>query len=262
MNAINTNMTMRRNVIWKTPSVTADGLKMFACAVMLIQSIGVIVIEKRMICLEQYTQAELSKALAEDSHLMSLAGAGSVMQLIGGLAVPIFAFLLVEGFRHTSSFRKYFLTLLLFAVLSEIPFDYAYSRKILDLSEQNALVTMTVSLLMLYFLKMLKEKDGAGYHFVRLFIVLCAVAWVTLLRAQYGFCIVLLTAIFYLFYGKNGWKTFLGAIVSLLYVTGPLAFYGIWCYNEKRNDRLPKYVYYVFYPAHLLVLGIIGGLIK
>lgn len=262
MNAINTNMTVRRNVIWKTPSVTADGLKLFACAVMLIQSIGVIIIEKRMICLEQYTQAELSEALAEDSHLMALAGAGSVMQLIGGLAVPIFAFLLVEGFRHTSSFRKYFLTLLLFAVLSEIPFDYAYSQRILDLSEQNALVTMTVSLLMLYFLEMLKEKGEAGYHIVRLFIVLCAVTWVTLLRAQYGFCTVLLTAVFYLFYGKNGWKTFLGALVSLLYVTGPLAFYGIWCYNEKRNDRFPKYVYYIFYPAHLLVLGAVGGMLK
>ena len=49
----------------------------------------------------------------------------------------------------------------------------------------------------------------------------------------------------------------MGVVVSLLYVTGPLAFYGIYCYNGQRRNRIPKYVYYVFYPLHLLVLGLI-----
>lgn len=260
MNTMNNAVMKRKNVVWKTPSVTADGLKMFACVTMLIQSIGIIVVEKRLIRLDEYTQAGLSQALAEDSHLMTLAGIGSVMQLIGGLAVPVFAFLLVEGFRHTKDFRKYFLRILIFAVLSEIPYDYAYSQSFLDWSGQNALVTMAVSLLMLYFLEMIKEKKSVLCHVARLLIVTCAVVWVTILKAEYGFSIVLLTAVFYLLYAKNGWKTFLGALISLLYVTGPLAFYGIWCYNEKRGDRLPKYIYYVFYPAHLLALGIAGGL--
>ncbi len=94
------------------------------------------------------------------------------------------------------------------------------------------------------------------YVIARLTVILCAVCWVSLFRAAYGLCMVLLVAVFYIFYTRNVLKTILGMIISLLYVTGPLSFYGIWFYNEERKDKLPKYVYYAFYPLHLLVLGL------
>lgn len=247
----------RRGVVWKTPTVTADGLKMFACVVMLIQNIGIAVVENGMIRLDQYTQESLSKAMETDSDLMFQAGVGSVMQLIGGLALPIFAFLLVEGFLKTSDYRKYLLSMMTFAVISEVPYDLALNGKVLYRSSQNALFTMTICLLMLYFLKMVKEKKGSLSVMMQILIVLCAVLWCSLFRTQYGLCMVLLVAIFYLFYTRNVLKTVLGAIVSMLYVTGPLSFYGIWCYNEERKDKLPKYAYYLFYPAHLLVLWVV-----
>lgn len=248
----------RRLTAWRLPSVTADGLKIFACITMLIQSIGITIIEKGIINLDQYTQQGLSEALADDGQLMVIAGTGSVMQLIGGLSVPVFAYLLVEGFRHTSDFRKYLLSMFVFAVISEIPYDLANSQKLVDWNSQNALVTMCICLLMLYFLDLFKEGKGIGVILLRVVIVLCAIVWVTVFVASYGLCMVLLTAVFYLFYSRNVLKTVLGMAASLLYVTGPLSFYCIWFYNEERKDRLPKYVYYVFYPAHLLLLGIIG----
>lgn len=252
------DMTMgRRGVVWKTPDITADGLKMFACIAMLIQSIGIVVVERGLINLEQYTQESLNQALARDSHLMMLAGIGSVMQLIGGLAIPIFTFLLVEGFRNTSSFKKYFLSVLLFALASEIPYDLAMSGKIWDFSDQNAMISLVISLIMLYALDMVKERNGFTGGLLKVCIVIAAVVWAALFRAEYGLCIVLLTAVFEIFYTKNVLKTVLGIIVSLMYVTGPLSFYGIWCYNGVRTDRLPKYVYYAFYPLHLLVLAAI-----
>ena len=252
------DMTMgRRGVVWKTPDITADGLKMFACIAMLIQSIGIVVVERGLINLEQYTQESLNQALAQDSHLMMLAGIGSVMQLIGGLAIPIFTFLLVEGFRNTFCFKKYFLSMLLFALVSEIPYDLAMSGKIWDFSDQNAMISMVISLIMLYALDMVKERNGFTGGLLKVCIVIAAVVWAALFRAEYGLCIVLLTAVFEIFYTKNVLKTVLGIIVSLMYVTGPLSFYGIWCYNGVRTDRLPKYVYYAFYPLHLLVLAAI-----
>ncbi len=246
--------TDRRQGAWKIPSVSGTGLKLFACVTMLIQSIGIVIVEYGMIQLEQYTQEELSQAMANDAGLMTLAGVGSVMQLIGGLAVPIFAFLLVEGIKNTRSYPRYLLTMLAFAVISEIPYDLAMRQSVWDMSSQNALFTMVICLLMLYFLKLGEERTGVTGMLLNSLIILGGVLWVTLLRCSYGLCMVLLTAVFYLFYARNVLKTVMGIMISMLYVTGPLSFYGIWCYNGERNDRFPKYVFYAFYPLHLLVL--------
>ena len=253
------NMTTgRRGIVWKTPDITADGLKMFACITMLIQTIGVAVIEKGLIHLDQYTQDSLNQAMAQDSRLMTLAGIGSIMQLIGGMAIPVFTFLLVEGFRNTSDYKKYLLLMVLTAVISEIPYDLAVGGKIMDWSSQNAMVTMSICLIMLKCLDIFKDGSGFTGGLVRMLIVLAAVVWVSLFRAEYGLCMVLLAAVFYVFYTQNVLKTVLGCIISLMYITGPLSFYGIWCYNGERKDRINKYVYYAFYPVHLLVLGVIA----
>lgn len=251
MNAMNG----RRTPAWRMPSVSANGLKNFACVVMLLQTIGTAVIQNGMIHLEQYTQEQLSEALAADSGLMFQAGVASTLQLIGCLAIPIFVFLLVEGFLYTSDYRKYLLAVLITAVISEIPYDLAISLKFWDTTSQNAMMSMLVSLLMLYFLKMAKSKAGVSRAALQILIVLAAVLWVTILRAEYGLCVVLLAAVFYIFHERSGWKMLLGILISLMYVTCPLAFYGIWCYNGKREDKIPKYAYYVFYPLHLLILG-------
>lgn len=249
--------TGARRVVWKTPDITADGLKLFAWAALLIHSIGVSVVEKGLIHLDQYTQESLSRAMAEDSALMFWGGVGSVMQLLGGLSVPIFAFLLVEGFRNTSNYRKYLLAVILTALVSEVPYDLAVSQSFWNGASQNALVSTAISLIMLYSLKMSGRLHAAAGMMMKAASVVAAVIWVSLFRAEFGLCMVLLTAVFYLLYDKNVWKTVLGILISLLYVTGPLSFYGIFCYNGRRTDRIPKYVYYMCYPLHLLVLGLI-----
>lgn len=252
------NENRRRTVIWRTPNFSADQLKNFACAMMFLQTVGIAVIEKGLLHTGQYTQEQFSQALAENEQMMLLAGIGSVLQLLGGLAVPVFAFLMVEGFLNTSSYKKYLLSLTVFALASEVPYDLANYQKLWDLTGQNALFSMAVSLLMLYFLRMLGEHGGIGYALLKGLIVLCAVFWVSVLRAGFGLCIVLLTAVFYLGYSRNVLKTLLGIVISLLYVTGPFAFYGIWCYDGTRRNRIPKYAYYIFYPLHLLLLWGIG----
>lgn len=247
-----------KSTAWKRPEVTADGLKIFACLVMLIQTVGIVIVEKGLIGRNQYTPEQLVEAMADQPHLATLTGVSSVMQVAGGMALPVFAFLLVEGFLHTSDYKKYLSRIALTAVASEIPFDLAMSQKAVDWSGQNALFTMTVCLLMLYFIRMMDTvQSSLARGFAKAMVVLGALLWVSFFRAQYGLSMVLLTAVFFLLHARKVPKTVLGALVSLLHITGPLAFYGIWCYNEKRTGRLPQYVYYVFYPAHLLVAGLV-----
>lgn len=243
-----------RRVYWKTPEVTGRGLKNFVCVILFLQSVGIIILEKGVIHPEKYTQEGLSIAMQESSSLMVLSGAASLLQLTAGLAIPIVAFLLVEGFMHTSDVRTYMLSVILFALISEFPYDFAMSRQLVDISQQNAMVGTAISLVMLYCLEFVKKRGIIG-KILQVCIVLCGVLWAAIFRAEYGLCTVLLTAVFYLFYTKNVLKTFLGAAISLLYVTGPLAFYGIWCYNGERKTRCSKYYYYLFYPLHLLLLG-------
>lgn len=253
------NMTTgRRGIVWKTPDITADGLKMFACIVMLIQTIGIAVIEKGLIHLDQYTQESLNQAMSQNSRLMTLAGIGSIMQLIGGMAISVFAFLLVEGFHNTSDYKKYLITMIITALVSEIPYDLAIRGKIWDFSSQNAMITMCICLIMLKCMELFSDSSGFAGSMVKILIMIAAIVWVSIFRAEYGLCMVLLVTVFYVFDTRNVLKIVLGCIISLMYVTGPVAFYGIWCYNGVRKDRINKYVYYAFYPVHLLVLGVIA----
>lgn len=63
---------------------------------------------------------------------------------LGGITFPIMAFLLVEGFLHTSNVGKYALRLLIFAVIAQIPYTLCFGWK------ANVLVTLLIGLLMLW----------------------------------------------------------------------------------------------------------------
>lgn len=254
---MNNAMTRKPNIVWKLPSISSFGLKVFACVTMLICNIGSSVVQDGIIHLDNYTQAGLAKAMETDSHLVMMAGIGSAMQIIGGFAVPIFAFLLVEGFRHTSDVKKYLLRLLLLAFVSEVPYDLAMHQSFMDFSMQNAAFGVAVSLMMLYVLDLFKEGKGAVAVLARICTVIGALVWVSLLRVQFGPSTVLLVAIFHVFYARNVLKTLLGLLVSLIHITGPLSFYLIWLYNEEQKHKEWNRWFYVFYPAHLLVLGVI-----
>lgn len=247
----------RRQAAWKMPSVSAWGLKLFTTIVLLLGSIGVIIVEKGLINLDSYTQISLAEAMEADSHLVFLAGVGSVLQLLAGLAVPLCAFFLVEGFLHTGSFSRYLGTMAFFALLSEVAYDFAMSGRLLDFSSQNAMVGLCLCLVMLYFMRMLEHFRPAARGILQLLVAVCAVFWVSVLRAEYGLATVLLTAILYCFRDHRGLQFLLGILVSLIHVTGPLAFYGIYCYSGERNLKCSKYVFYFFYPVHLFVLGMI-----
>lgn len=238
--------------------VTGTKLKIYGCITMLFYTVALSVVQNGLIHVNDYSSEELTQLLKNDPHMMVLSGWASVLQLLGGLAVPVFAFLLVEGFLHTSNFSKYLLTMLIFAVISEVPYDFAMNGTFWTLSSQNPLFTLAVCLLMLYGLKIFDQGKGVTHRVVQLVIILAAVLWCSMFRCGFGLCTVLLTAVYYMMRDHKGGRLLFGSLISLMYVTGPFSVYALYSYNGQRGWNKNKYVFYVFYPLHLLFFGVIA----
>ena len=114
----------------------------------------------------------------------------------GDLAFPLFAFLLVEGFFHTSNRKKYALRLGIFALVSEVPFDLAFRSSILEFTYQNVMVTLFIGFLTIWAMEVLRRKNPAWMAVAAGLGVLTGY----LARSDYGWKGIILILIFYLFY--------------------------------------------------------------
>ena len=67
-----------------------------------------------------------------------------VLFAVGGVTFPVMAYLLVEGYRHTSNVKRYALRLAAFAAVSQIPYALYLA------SNANVLFTLLIGLGLLY----------------------------------------------------------------------------------------------------------------
>ena len=202
---------------------------------------------------------------------------------IGRIAFPIYAFLLVEGYFHTKNLKKYVSRLLIFAILSEIPFNLAMGSRVFYPIHQNVLWSFLIALWLIH-LNEKARKSGkvwkrilTGGLTVVLGYILGLVTMVDFYHAG-----ILMVLVFYFFRGRKWW-CFLGQIVFLWYInTELLGGYGyefqlwgqthffqrqgfamlglipIWLYRGKQgyHNKFIQYGCYAFYPLHLLILGL------
>ena len=191
---------------------------------------------------------------------MGAATAALVLQAMESCAAPIFAFLLVEGFRHTSNYKKYLLRILGVAVLSELPYNLAIGGSLLDMRSRNPVFAMVLGLIVLYFYKRYEAK-GAGNTAIKLAVTLAALVWNQMLQIGNGICLILLIAVLWAFRKKPLYGNFVGAgvaivctLISPFYLAAPMGFLAVHFYNGERNES-GRVVNYLAYPAMLLLIG-------
>lgn len=260
---------MTNNILWdqKSGTFSTDMLKLTAMITMLIDHIGAGIIEY-LIWLD---------TIPEQTRII-LANVDQVMRLIGRIAFPLYCYLLVQGFLHTRSRLKYAGSLLFFAFLSEFPFDFMLHSP-LDFSSLNVMFTLFIGLLTLWGI----EKVKSNIILTGL-ISIAGMTVAAILSTDYSWTGILLIVSIYMLRSNPFLQStvsfalfFLAMIIrysgiydsfsqTVLYLlsskfTLVLSFWMIYRCNGKRYIKKGKYLFYLFYPVHLLVLGIILRLI-
>ena len=195
------------------------------------------------------------------------------LRAIGRLAMPIFAFCIAEGYAHTRDKKKYLLRMGIFALVSEIPFDLAFEGKI-GLGHQNIMLTFFLSILALMLYDAIRGSDGEGGKkpvgriLLGLLAVLAMAALAFVLRADYTIFAVISVFLFYVLREKHPLLRS-GAGVGFLALTRTVGYYSatglslipLLLYNGKKGRGL-KWLFYAFYPGHLLLLWLLKLLLR
>lgn len=192
-----------------------------------------------------------------------------VLRIVGRLAFPIFAYMIAEGCRYTRSMRRYFLLMAGVAVVCQIV-DFAATGSLY----QCIMVTFSLSILLTALLRRVLAKPSAtGWLIVG--ISVAVIFFLTevlplLLRGtdygvDYGFWGVLIPAGIYLAKNKTAKLSFAAGMLLLIsYQVGSLQLYSLLAlpllalYNGQRGRWKLKYLFYIYYPAHLAALYLIA----
>lgn len=200
---------------------------------------------------------------------------------LGRISFPIFAFLIVEGYFHTKNFRNYLGRLLLFAVLSEIPFNLAMGSRLLYPVHQNVLWSFLISLGLIHW----NEKTTKRWKRIAVGCVTVLLGYILGLVTMVDFYHAgILTVLVFYFFRQRKWWSCAGQLICLWYINAEilggysyelhfgaqthffprqalalLALIPIWLYRGRQgcHSKAFRYACYAFYPLHLLILGVI-----
>lgn len=304
-------------------------LKIIAIVTMFIDHLGAGILERYLGCMES-SGGDFRGALGNSKFLLKMID--EIFRCVGRLGFPIFIFLLIEGFKHTRSVPKYARNLLIFALISEFPFDSAFnSDYAFEFSYQNVYFTLFFGLLVVWGISIIRKKDlsklpivpirilgtivaslgvyiliadsilmfpvsllnlntssiiflgfiwgiifvidivlnviitkkfteNSNMIFISATIITIGMIAATLIRCDYGAYGVL--AILMMYLASENWeKAYLFTVLTLsihspveIIALGGLPI--VQKYNGERGLKL-KYIFYIFYPAHLLLIAVL-----
>jgi len=190
----------------------------------------------------------------------------TVLRVIGRLAFPIFAWMIAEGCRYTRSMGKYLSTMALAGLL----YQAVYTLVVGSL-RMNIMLTFVMSVGLCWLLRIAREKHNTFFGVLILASIVaafCVTDVVPLLlkgtdySIDYGFLGVMLPVVLYLCKDKKMQLSVAGIMLCLLSLWTDWAVQ--WCsllalpllalYNGKRGKAPLKWLFYVYYPAHLVVI--------
>ena len=199
-----------------------------------------------------------------------------VGRAIGRTAFPIFCFMILEGYSHTRSRARYLLRLVLFGLISHYPFNWIFFP-LSSKPHTGTMFTLALGLAGIWILDtMLRvfppsadpKGKGTGNRWLNLLVTMLvscpavfALCWIAkTIGSDYSYGGVMTIVIMYLLRQSRDLQAILGWAWLAFYNSYELyaipGFFLIRCYNGTRGKQY-KYFFYIFYPAHLLILYLI-----
>ncbi|MBQ8496793.1 MAG: hypothetical protein IJ489_04965 [Clostridia bacterium] len=191
------------------------------------------------------------------------------MRIIGRLAFPIFAYMIAEGARYTKNRKKYLGMMLGLGAICQLVYFFA-----MDSLYQCILITFSLSIILIYALDnaFKRRSADAWILFALIFIAIFILVYIlpelltnTDYNVDYGIWGVLSPVFVYLG-GKNKWAKLGLFAIPLIFLS--LSYTSQWyClftlillafYNGSRGKLKMKYLFYIYYPAHLVIIYAIG----
>ena len=191
-----------------------------------------------------------------------------LLHIMGRLTAPIMWFFIVEGYNHTHNVKKYITRLFLFAIVSHFAYCLAFGIPFISNSMFNA-TSVLWSLAWSVVLLVILDSDKINKYlkilsFILIFLITFPSDWS---------CIAVFAIIFMNKYKDNFKKKMfymmLGTLMySIVYFIWIDKFYGLlqlstcitipvlYLYNGERGKLNLKYLFYIYYPLHLFIIGI------
>lgn len=198
---------------------------------------------------------------------------GQTMHFAGRITAPVMCFFISEGYHHTHNLKRYFGRMCVFAVISHFAYAYCFNGGFFQSGNESMITTLTLCLMAVHVLNSSKISNSLKFPvilFIAYFSEYC----------DWGFYAVIFTVAFELSRGSRKNQLIAYAATAFLYIMplvrltlsgNPLCRelvyqLGIFLsiplialYNgEKGGGKYTKWVFYIFYPAHLLFLGYIN----
>lgn len=206
---------------------------------------------------------DLQQLLESSDSAMNAATAAIVLRAIEAMAVPIFAVLTVDGFQRTSSVKRYFLRLVILALVSEIPYHLARTGQIWESDIHNPVWGVALSVAMLYLLRSFPGANAKGIA-VKIVAPVAAILWALILGAEYATAMVLICYALWLTRRKPTISYFAGICAALLCTVGnmlflfaPFGFLPAYFYNGTQRPT-PRLLRYALYPVMLILIAFAG----
>lgn len=241
--------------------ITTVGLRNWGMLFMICGIVSRGILQNRMLGMAGATNEQLMDTMLNNPDAFGIATLALVLQAMETCAVPVFCYLLVDGFLKTSHYSKYLTRVVILAAVSEIPYNFAIYGKVLEMSTRNPAFGMVLCLVMLHLFRQYEAK-GLKNTAIKLCVFLAALVWANMLKIQDASCCVLVTAVLWLVRNKQNYRILIGCSGSVLcmlfspfYVASPMGFMPIHFYNGEKGEE-SRVMRYAMYPVILTIIAV------